>query len=456
MPTKRLPFLVQPANRAGSTSIDAQLRNGLLEKDANDIVWCYKRPGLALETNLPGGSASFFGRSQYGYVAGSSTQILWAGGSYTNTSIGRILGGDSSGDGTVFYMLSSGAGGFTFNGSSISTSGAPTSVQNKPFVQGIVQLDQTYYAMDQAGGIYGSNVNDPTTWSSNNLIYANNSPGTAVALGRQLSYLLAFKQYDVEVFYDAANPTGSPLGSVPAQRILWGCGSGASIATIDDTILWMAQGNTGEYFISSMANLSARRVSTPAIDRVLLAYSTAPNVAYTGLGVKIMGHRLYLLQITSNSGGTTLVYDLDLRAWMTWDIPYQLIVGSVSAGAYTQLCDSVGQIFNFNQTLAVDGTTTTYSWVFTTPPFDGGTRAFKYLPRIDILTDNTPAKDLQIRWSDDDQVTWTNWKNVNLASRRPSLTNCGRFRRRTFQVQHTGPQPLRLQAIDLYLEEGVL
>lgn len=452
---KRLPLFAQPANRAGESSIDAQLFNGVVEKDANGELWCYKRPGLVLDVTLAFTGIQFFGLSQFGYVAASSADMICNGVTYAG-SFGTILGGDSSGDGTKFYVLSS-TGGYLFNGSAWSTSGAPASVLSKPFVPGVVQLDQTFYAMDSAGGVYGSNVNDTSTWASTNLIYANSQPGNAVALSRQLSYLLAFKQYDVEVFYDAANASGSPLASVPAQRVLWGCYSATSIATSQDSLMWLAQSSSGELFISEMKNVTAQRVSTPAIERLILTYAKQTGTTFTGVAIKVMGHRLYLLQIVPTSGtGLTLVFDLDLRVWGTWNLTFQFIPFGVTAGAYTQVCDTSGQIFNFSQSAGTDNTSVQYSWILTTPPFDGGSRNYKYCPRMDILTDNTPAKDLDVRWSDDDQKSWTNWRTVNFASKRPSLTNCGRFRRRTVQFRHNGPQQLRLQAVDMHVEEGTL
>ncbi len=457
MAVKRLPLIAQPANRAGSDLLDAQLFNGIVEKDSNGMLWCYKRPGLTHTITVGATPVYFFGLSQYGYIAASFTEIVWNGGSYTNGSIGQVLGGDSTGDGSNYYILTSGAGGFLFNGTAVTASGAPTSALSKPFVPGIVQLDQTFYAMDQAGGIYNSNVNDTSTWASGNLIYANSQPGLAVALSRQLSYLLAFKQYDVEVFYDAGNATGSPLATVPAQRILWGCGSATSIATIDTSLLWLAQSNTGEMFISEMKNVNAQRVSTAAVERTLAYYAGLSGVSYVGLGVKIMGHRLYLLQITTtSSGGVTLVFDLDLRSWSSWNLPYTFIQFGINAGAYTEICANNGFAFKFDQSVGVDNLTSQYSWLLTTPPFDGGSRYYKYCPRMDILTDNTPAKNLDVRWSDDDQKTWSNWRTVNLASSRPTLVDCGSFRRRTFQFRHNGPQALRLQAVDLEVEEGTL
>jgi len=316
-----------------------------------------------------------------------------------------------------------------------------------------VQLDGTFYVMDVEGGIWNSNVNDPTTGWGTGYRYANAVPGTGVALRKQLSYVVAFKSRDIEFFYDAGNPSGSPLSPVLSSRIQFGCLSAHTIASYNDVIYFVAQGDGGEVFVAELKNLQAAKISTPAIDRVI------GNPTTSGI-IRVLGHTFYAL-CTNIAHGLTVVgtriyaYEIDLKVWVVWEFP-QVIRGFVTDINYqtTWVFDTTNQYYNFASNGDDNGTL--FTWKMTTPSFDGGSRTRKFLSRMDILTDNTPAKDLQVRWSDDDQVTWSNWRTVNLQSARPSLTNCGTFRRRTFQFAHRGPESLRLQGVDLWLEEGTL
>jgi hypothetical protein len=308
--------------------------------------------------------------------------------------------------------------------------------------------------MNSYGGIFGSDVNDPSTWNAANVIYTSPQGGPAVYLGQQLAYVIAFQSYDIQIFYDAANATGSPLAPVQSSRITFGVADVNSIAHIDEIYLFVAQGTSGERFVAQLENIAAKPVSTPAIDRLLIAASSIAGAGFTSTAVRIMGHRVYLLSLVGL--GVTLAYDLDLQVWSEWS---STELTDFARGTFvvnnTTVFGAQGSLWTFTQAAATDNGTE-YAWELYSPPFDGGSRMLKYCPRMEFLTDNTPVKDLEVRWSDDDQKTWTNFRKVNLASSYPALTGCGRFRRRTFHFRHNGPQPLRLQAVDLLLEEGTL
>jgi hypothetical protein len=354
--------------------------------------------------------------------------------------------------GTVYYKVTQGVGPTM----ALTTYAAPPGTPNSSWAYGIVQLDGTFYMMDSTGAIFGSNVNDPQTWNAANLIQANAVPGRGVAIYRQLAYLLAFKEYDVEIFYDAGNATGSPLSPVQSARLAVGTQYPYSIAQIETKVFFVSQAMDGEISVSVIDNLTLTRISTPAVDRVLAAFAQGNTNIYniTAACVKVGGHRLYLLKIQNSQ---SFCYDMDTQVWSEWDMPgfEQFLPATVPYQGQSFALTDTGPV-NLRMDAASDFGGTPVIWSLISPSFDGGTRNWKYLPRMDFLVDNTPAQDLLVRWSDDDQVSWSSWRAVNLASSRPSLVNCGRFRRRTFHFYHSGPQPLRLQAVDLHLEEGTL
>lgn len=470
----RLPLVADEATRDGEVSLDAHATNAVFEKDNNGLLWAYKRLGL---DKINSGITATTGQGLYQLTAENFIT------SYTNGGSGQLqvyptmlspaystytfpkqppayIGGDayanSSAQGNLFYFLAAGtvyqAANFTVNGwtSGVAPSGTPDL-----YVPGVVQLDGTFYVMDLLGNIRGSNVNDTTVWSAGNTIQANAVAGQGVMLAKQLAYVVALKEYDVEMFYDAGNTTGSPLSAVKAARLQFGCASAATVVYLGETLVWVAQDNTGELFVATMTKLQGQRISSPAIDRILLQYRLYPMNAF---GLKINGHRLYVLQIRG-TGIPALVFDLDSKVWSQWTLPDYFTLGGVAHQGQTILQGQRdGQLYYFSTSAAVDAQAsgTAISWELVTPPFDGGSRMRKYLSRMDFLTDNTPAKDLQVRWSDDDQRTWSNWRTVDLAARRPTLTGCGSFYRRTFHFRHNGPQVLRLQAVDLHLDLGTL
>jgi hypothetical protein len=70
--------------------------------------------------------------------------------------------------------------------------------------------------------------------------------------------------------------------------------------------------------------------------------------------------------------------------------------------------------------------------------------------------DQQAGSKLQIRCSDDDYQTWTNFREVNLGNKQPVLTNCGTFIRRAWHMRHQGNVPLRIKSVGLQVDLGTL
>jgi hypothetical protein len=63
---------------------------------------------------------------------------------------------------------------------------------------------------------------------------------------------------------------------------------------------------------------------------------------------------------------------------------------------------------------------------------------------------------LKIRYNDDDYAAnkWSQFREVNLNQRRPTLTKCGTFRRRAWHMRWVENLPLRLEAVELDILRG--
>jgi hypothetical protein len=84
---------------------------------------------------------------------------------------------------------------------------------------------------------------------------------------------------------------------------------------------------------------------------------------------------------------------------------------------------------------------------------DGGNSKRKFLSRIEVIADKVSATGY-IRYSDDDYVTWTACPAVDLNASRSLIRRAGNFRRRAFEFRFTDPQPLRVEALELDVEQG--
>lgn len=180
-------------------------------------------------------------------------------------------------------------------------------------VPGLVYSDGTFYVATSDAKIYGSAIEDPTTWSALNYISAEIEPDGLVAIEKSLNYLVAFGQWTTEFFYDAGNATGSPLSSVPNAFFTVGCASGTSVVRMENEVVWMSQTIQRGRQIMSLSGFTPSIISTPEVDRILNADDLATVYAFS---MKISGSVFYI--ITLKTSAKTLVYDFSTKQWHFW------------------------------------------------------------------------------------------------------------------------------------------
>ena len=112
--------------------------------------------------------------------------------------------------------------------------------------------------MDSTARIYGSDLNNPAAWNALNFITAIKEPGSGVALAKSQNYVIAFKEWSTEFFFDAGNATGSPLSPVDNGFSLIGCASGESLAEVDGTLFWVSQTKQNGRGVHMMIGLESK------------------------------------------------------------------------------------------------------------------------------------------------------------------------------------------------------
>lgn len=192
--------------------------------------------------------------------------------------------------------------------------GTITATGGRTTVPGIAYLDGYFCVMDQQGVIYNSASDDPQTWNPLEYTTALNESGQGVALAKSLNYVVAFKEFSTEFFYnDTTIVTGSPLRPVENGFTQVGCASGTSLALLDGSLYWMAQTKQEGRSVYVMQGIQQRKVSTPDVERILNRDDLSEVYAY---GVKLDGHPLYILTLVNSN--ITLAYDASNQAWTQW------------------------------------------------------------------------------------------------------------------------------------------
>jgi hypothetical protein len=491
---KRLPLYspLQTRTSLAPFTKDSRLYNGYAEFDRiTEGYKIFKRPGLGstvvassgklaagLGLYTESGTAnvfSVFGTSLSIFSSGSppvlTTALTVDGtapyafvtvGPAINTSRYVVLG---NGAAAYYILFDSGPPLHRQTFAQITDPNFPTT-----FVPGWCTLDGFLYVMDPSGNIWGTlGPNNPTVWSSTNVIVADSNSDLGVALAKQLNYLIAFKQYTTQVFYDAGNPSpGSPLSSVPDAQLPLGCLVASSIGQIDNTLLWVTSNETISPQVVQMDNLTPKIVSTPDVDRILdnVFWPGNPNNSVRAWVLKHAGHRFYVLNLIANN--ITLAYDLDQKGWYIWTDFQGNFWPIVSLAFFPPSFGSEGvhlaQHATNGNVYPLDGDysfPTDFGNIFPvdiyTPNFDGGTSRRKHLGAMYFNVDKTPGNLLQSRYSDDDYTSWSNFRTVDLSDPKPRLTDEGTFNfRRAYHFRHAKATALRLASIDLQLDIGTL
>jgi hypothetical protein len=475
---KRWPLATQPDNRASNYLKDARLVNCYAERDPED--GCYqveKRYGLSPTPQYsllgPGQgiflwtSSDSFGVHTFLIAISDSNAYLdyaFIGAPYIQ---GMARFQPIASPANSYLVFGSGGGTTSFPGQNpyyISNSAFSTVLQitdpNFPAytVPGFAFLDGTLYVMTYQGAIYGSkNLNDPTVWDPLNVIQANAMPDNGVVLARQLTYVVAIKSTSTQFFYDAGNATGSPLAPVPGAILNYGCLSADTLAEIDGLLLWVTSNSTNSGQVLLLENLGMRIVSTPGIERQLDLATL--GAVFRSFAIKHGGHRLYILtNVTTN---VTLVYDIDQHLWYQWTDYlgnyYPIVSQTIDKNGNHLFQHTNGSVYIMDTDFVYPND---YGNVFSvdiyTPNFDAGVDRTKYLSMMRFNGDQTPGSKLNIRSSEDDYQTWTNFRTVSLGSQRPILTDCGSFYRRAYHFNHQSNTAFRIESVDLQMDIGTL
>lgn len=458
----RLPLIVTTRNRGRTFNKDSRLVNCYLETDEQGELWVYKRPGTSQAASLgaavgqglfnwQGDVYSIFSGTLYRNGVSVGTGLDQIGGTYRFSS---ILGANPKmvfGNGQKTYAYSV-AGGVTADLHTIDVDFPLTTVK------GIVYLNGATYVMDSNAQIWGSAINSVDTagsWSALNFIAAQAEPDQGVFLAKQLVYVIAMGQWTTEVFFDAGNATGSPLGNVQGSLVMYGCATAESVQEIDDRLFWISSTKSGAVQVSMMDQLNHQVISTDPIDR-LLQSSTLADVA--SLRLKIDGHSFYI--ITLRDVSLTLVYDINEGEWHQWtdaNSSYFKMTAYTydSSKRHIFQGDTDGKLFYASSDYTNDANSTIVVDIYT-PLFDANTSRRKTMSAMTFIGDQDVGSVLYVQSSENDYQNWNSYREVDLSQSVPMLINEGTFYRRAYHFRHRSNTKFRMQAVDVQYDLGTL
>lgn len=364
-----------------------------------------------------------------------SIEVTNAGTGYTSAPTVGISGDGADASGTAFLT------------------GFPNPhVPNPVFMDG-------YVFLIKGTDIYNSYLDNPKKWSPDNFITAEMYPDPIIGLARQNNQILAFGEYSTEYFYDAGNATGSPLNKNDAITIQLGLASLNSVVDHEKTVIWVGQSKSGGRSIWMIDGFQAKQIEASPVERVLDLETDMS--AITGFVIRAKGHYLYVINLPT--ANRTFVYDMEEKVWFEWSSFDGL---NHNMFAYSAECDtnngyplllhkSLGIVSKLDSEIYKD-LTRPIRYQMNTPRFDANTYNRKNLISLGVVGDinSTTTQLLHVRWSDNDQQQYSSLRQLNLNSNRPFLTQCGTFRRRSFELVFDGNSDIRLESLELTYTEG--
>ena len=178
-------------------------------------------------------------------------------------------------------------------------------------VRGAVFLDGRFFVMTPSGEIYQSALENAASWSSLEFIQSQNDPSNGVFIAKTANYVVALKEWAIEFFYDAANPTGSILSPVMNATVPIGCAADRSVQDLGGVLVFMGQTKNGlGRTIIQLSGASAQKISTPQIEKILDSSTLATVHSWSA---QIGSHLLYGITLVDLE--KTLVYDFSSQLW---------------------------------------------------------------------------------------------------------------------------------------------
>lgn len=457
----RIPFANILNFRTSSDSKDQRFVNCYFEPLQNPVTnqttyYLRKRPGSTNRIQPPGGAAT--GRGVYSWkgdiysvfnnkIYKNTTDL----GVTMTTSTGQVAFAETHPAAVTQYLcINDGIKLFCIN-----TGGTVTTVTTNfpsPNTGDLVYFDRYFFVMTSQGLIYNCNLDDPTTWDPSKFISTNMNNGPGISLTSQNNLILGMTDIAIQAFYDNANASGSPLNSYDQAIQQVGCAAQQSVVRSEENVYWVGTARIGDYTVYQLSGTSGlTEIATPPIRRYLSAEGTSIQNC-TSFAIRMGGHFFYVLNLPV--ADRSFAYDVETKLWAEiegttadkkWGICSfadhdgdTILQSSTSGWIYTQLDNTFTTADGDYRVLARVGKL----------DFDDFSR--KFYSRFALVGDQqTSSTPVTLTYSDDDYQTFVGTRTIDMSSARPFVFQLGSSYRRAWQLQYTGPNPLRLEAIEL-------
>lgn len=381
-------------------------------------------------------------------------------------------------NGTVTLIVTDGTGLYE-----ITTAGVVTAIVDPDVPAGYlpypVFLDGYLFLGTRSGNIHNSSLNDPKVWAAADLISVESYPDGLQAIARHGQYIAAFGTTSIQFFYDAANPTGTPLA---AQTTVLKVGFRGGLTAHKESLIFIGSGANNKSTIYELTGLKAN----PIVDSTLIRHlEVAPYSATANLYLRegniinVNGHTLYTWADRDITGLTPVRYtyavDLDSGLFTQTDtlvptapspqnlnLPIRSAVTMEMFGEIiTLFCMIRGsntdrtKTYNFSRSNTTDNSQP-ITVLFQTKLEDFGTKRMKFISRLLVDCDRTNTSALmRVSLIYDDQLfTGSSPDQIDLSSDYPVVYGLGNCRTLQVLVNYQGTPAMRWRGVEVDYIQG--
>lgn len=463
----RIPFISESNFRYTSASKDARFVNCYFDPIKYPVTgevkyYLTKRPGTTRTIQPPATAAVARGvlswkgdlYSVYGATVWKNTTQLTV---TPTTTTGRCgMSFTRPGAATQYLAINDGVKLFI-----IATSGTVTTVTTNfptPNTGDLLYKDGYFFVLKTDGTLWNCDVDDPTTWDLTKYITAQMQNSSGVGLANQTNVMFVFGDTSFQAFYDNANSTGSPMSNMESAMQQLGCAANGSIVSDEAQVTWVSKSTTGAYSVYTLDGITGvKEIGYPALNRILFAEGTGISNVYAKM-MRMGGRKFYVLQIPTTAKRTFL-YDYDTTLWVEWtnaagtDI-WPMFDSTQHANTLVIQHPTDGYLSTVSPAVYQDNAVS-FTVLARFARFDLDTVARKFVKSVNLIGDvQTSTCNVSLQYSDDDYVTLSTARTLDMSLVRAFCSTLGNFRRRSWQVSYAGNLPLRLEALEMKIRMG--
>lgn len=399
----------------------------------------------------------FFGNNLFVYSGLNNSLIFTASTPYTNTSPSLGITEYLYDTGEISLIVTNGTtlieikttDGVTYTQTTGTDPDMPVPHNTKiVFMNGYLFLIKSGTA-----DIYNSDLNAPLAFTSGDFISAESFPDGVVSIVRLNTYIAAFGSSSIELFYDAANVSGSPLKKydISVRKI----GLLSTVCEYENQLIFVGKSFNTPPKVYIMEDLRLQEINDPVIVRWLASLSS------NDITVSIIQHTGHCFFVIS-AGNQTWQYDLEFKTWSKLNSNFingfPIENSFVQKGKYNSIFtfkESPG-IYTFTQgygldDLGIGNVGIPYIFEVYTEKTNFNTYRPKFGGRLRIHCDTRSASNevLNVRWSDDDYQSFTNFRTLLISNLGSFMYRLGYFIDRAWNIRYIGAAPLRIYDMEL-------